>query len=140
MVFDSTRGKTVMFGGNQTMTAPFEAGLLSDTWEWDGKQWSKAADAGPSKRDHHGMSFDIARGKAVVFGGAVGRQFLGDTWEWDGKQWVEGKSLGPSARGGVPSMGYDTTRKRIVLVGGWGAVGPLDDIWEWSATGWTQAK
>jgi hypothetical protein len=62
---------------------------LGDTWEWDGKQWAKITEAGPPKRDHHGMTYDSQRGRVVIFGGAIGRQYMGDTWEWDGKQWKQ---------------------------------------------------
>lgn len=139
LAYDSNRGKIVLFGGNQSVSPPPEPGLLGDTWEWDGKQWTKVADAGPPKRDHHGMSYDRARGRVVLFGGWNGK-FFGDTWEWDGKQWAEVSAPGPSARGGVPSLAYDTNRKKTVLFGGWDATGPVSDIWEWDGKHWAQIK
>lgn len=137
MVYDSVRGKIVLFGGNQSLTPPPASGLLGDTWEWDGKEWTKVSDAGPLKRDHHAMSYDSKRGRTVLFGG-WNKDYLGDTWEWDGKEWLEIKSKGPSERGGVPSMSYDTNRKKVVLFGGWDASGAVSDIWEWDGKTWTK--
>lgn len=117
MVYDSIRGTILLFGGNQAATPPPHAGLFGDTWEWDGKQWTKLSESGPLKRDHHGMCFDVARGKAILFGG-WNTEFLGDAWAWDGREWAEIKSAGPSARGGVPSMAYDNNQKKVILFGG----------------------
>ena len=139
LVYDSKRGKAVLFGGNQATTPPPDQGLFGDTWEWDGKRWQKVAEGGPPKRDHHGMSYDRARGKVVLFGG-WNKTFLGDTWEWDGAKWVEIRSTGPSARGGVPSLAYDSDRKKVVLFGGWDENGPVSDVWEWEGKQWVRVK
>ncbi|HIE71069.1 MAG TPA: hypothetical protein EYP98_13340, partial [Planctomycetes bacterium] len=78
MVYDSVRGKVVMFGGQ----AP---GTTNDTWEYDGVNWTQVTTtSSPSARYAHAMAYDSARGKVVMFGGVVGSNgFFNDTWEYD---------------------------------------------------------
>ena len=105
MAFDGTRRRTVLFGGRN------HTGLLGDTWEWDGENWTQVADSGPARRHGHAMAFDPNRQRIVLFGGdANGR--LNDTWEWDGNEWVQQGDSGPSARI-HPAMAYDTGRSRL---------------------------
>ena len=125
-----TRGRVVVFGGRNA------AGLLGDTWEWDGESWTQVADSGPSKRFGHAMAFDRNRQRVVLFGGdSSGR--LSDTWEWDGNEWVQQEDTGPSARV-HPAMAYDTSRNRLVLFGGAAQDAGLGDTWEWDGTAWTE--
>jgi hypothetical protein len=35
MAFDESRGKTVLYAGAHSLVDS----TLSDTWEWDGKEW-----------------------------------------------------------------------------------------------------
>jgi hypothetical protein len=147
MVYDSRREKIVLFGGSgqRRKVVLFGGnplgtrGRLGDTWEWDGASWTKVLESEPLKRDHHGMAYDGARQRVVLFGGSSGK-FLGDTWTWDGVTWVQQEVTGPSARGGIPSMDYDTDRKRVVLFGGWDDTGPVSDVWEWDGKRWSQAN
>jgi hypothetical protein len=137
LAYDSRRNRVVLFGGNPHVTPPPGGGFLNDTWEFDGTHWTRVAEAGPSGRDHHAMTYDSRRGKVVVFGGWDG-VFLGDTWEWDGVTWTQAATTGPSARGGVPSLAFDSVGGKAVLFGGWGAAGALDDVWEWNGKQWTR--
>jgi hypothetical protein len=87
----------------------------------------------------HGMAFDLARSRLVVFGGTWNGQSLGDTWEWDGTNWTQVfPSVSPSARRD-PTMTYDAARGVVVMFGGSGPGSvPLRDTWEWDGTTWTQ--
>jgi hypothetical protein len=66
MVFDSARGHAVLFGGESA------AGILNDTWEWDGLAWTQQQDTGPSPRWHHALAFDLVHNLVVLFGGDPG--------------------------------------------------------------------
>lgn len=89
MVFDSARGRAVLFGGGSA------AGVLSDTWEWDGQAWTQQQDTGPSARSHHAMAFDLVHNRVVLFGGNPGDLVsLGDTWSWDGSTWTQIATFG----------------------------------------------
>jgi len=129
-VYDSDRGRVVVFGGR---TDP--GFYLADTWEWDGTDWMQSPAAGPPGREQHGMVYDEARHRTVLFGGTRSYQPLGDTWEWDGQQWAQVAAGGPSARG-VGAIGYDPVRGRTVLVGSvnWNPV--FQDHWEWDGLAW----
>jgi hypothetical protein len=72
MVFDVARGRVLLFGGYPS---------LSDTWEWDGANWTRVLTAAaPSGRYAHAFAYDTARERAVLFGGYSGTQ-VADTWE-----------------------------------------------------------
>lgn len=82
--FDSKRGALMVFGGADSK------GLLGDTWSWDGVEWKKLADQGPSLRVMGYMAYDKNRDRIVLFGGRLGAPGdAGDTWEWDGIKWME---------------------------------------------------
>jgi hypothetical protein len=133
MVFDATRGCTVLFGGAAVNS------LFGDTWEWDGEYWTQVADTGPSARSRAAMAFDIAFSRGVLFGGDAGGGLLGDTWHWDGSDWTQFADTGPSARAGH-AMCFDSDQIRTVLFGGRAAGGLSGDTWEWDGNEWTQIE
>ncbi len=145
MVFDSLRGRMVLFGG-ATGTSN-DQGCLGDTWEWDGAGWAQMLPEGdvPMARHLHAMTYDAERQRVVLFGGAARNAafagLLSDTWEWNGARWTNaGASLGvvPRARRNH-AMAYDPVRKRTVLFGGVdGANAILGDTWEWDGKAWTK--
>ncbi|MEK7449599.1 MAG: kelch repeat-containing protein [Planctomycetota bacterium] len=100
----------------------------------------------PGQRWAHALSYDEARGRTVLFGGAADggpleqpTKFLNDTWEWDGKDWVD-KALQtkPPARCGH-ALVYDSKRKKIILFGGChNENGYYNDTWEYDGAGWTE--
>jgi len=77
-----TDAATLLFGGAELETPPPE--LLGDSWTWDGDHWHQRQDMGPSPRWLAGVSWDAARTRGVLFGGATfspNPTYLGDTWE-----------------------------------------------------------
>jgi hypothetical protein len=82
------------------------------------------------------MTYDIARGVTVLFGGQmnVSPYLSNDTWEWDGTNWTQrNPPTSPTARAGH-AMTYDSARGVTVLFGGYNR---LEDTWEWDGTNWT---
>ena len=79
MAFNEELGVTQLFGG-QTGFA-FGVGVLGDTWQWDGTDWTQIPIAGPTPRSFTKMVYDSNRQRSVLFGGYNGTQFVGDTWE-----------------------------------------------------------
>ena len=122
---------TVLFGGVDA------SGYLSDTWEWDGVDWTQRTPASaPSARAVHAMAYDSARGMTVLYGGHP--SYLQDTWEWDGVNWQQrSPSTVPSGRQ-AHAMAYDSARGVTVLFGGLDGNGELGDTWEWAGVDWTQ--
>jgi hypothetical protein len=99
--------------------------------------WTQKQDVGPSSRTNHGLAYDGARQRVLLFGGDPGGPPLGDTWSWDGALWTQIADTGPSARQGF-AMVFDTTASRVVLFGGASGSNLLADTWTWDGTEWTQ--
>ncbi len=131
VAFDSVRGRTVLFGGVQSLLQP----PLSDTWEWNGSDWSlRTPLLSPPARLGHAMAFDSVRGRTVLFGGSG----LADTWEWDGTNWIQHTpTTAPPALFGH-GMVYDSARQRTLLFGATYVPGSPRMTWEWDGTNWTQ--
>ena len=86
MVYDSAHDQIVLFGGGISNNAQLNAGVLNDTWLWDGSNWTQAMPANsPPARNRFGMAFDAGHAQVILFGGRDGgSNFLGDTWTWSG--------------------------------------------------------
>ncbi len=134
MAYDAAHSQVVMFGG-------YNNSQLSDTWVWDGTNWTQKAPAhNPPAREGARMVYDAAHSQVVMFGGyAGGGANLSDTWVWTGSDWTQqSPANSPSARTGY-AMAYDEARQQTVLFGGYvGGSGVLADTWVWDGSTWTQ--
>jgi hypothetical protein len=82
--FDEAHGQLVLFGGGSS------AGLLSETWTWDGQRWHKVAPgSAPAARVGAGMAYDAHSRTTLLFGGAAapGADLAPETWAFDGGTW-----------------------------------------------------
>jgi len=138
LAFHAGSRRVVLFGGSHDDTR------LGDTWTWNGQRWMAASPATvemPPARAYHGMAYDAARDRIVVFGGfnpqVPGRK-LGDTWEWDGRSWTRAlpATAAPPPRA-TPAMVFDARRGRAVLVGGGDDRDEADGTWEHDGTRWS---
>ena len=113
MTYDRARHKVVLFGG----IGDLQSGLLADTWEWDGAQWTELTPAvSPPARTGGTLAYDEHRHVNVLFGGYE----TNDTWEWDGATWTERlPATSPSARGHAATA-YFGGAHAVVLFGGGG--------------------
>jgi hypothetical protein len=139
-VYDSMRGKIVMYGGYNAPQA------LGDTWEYDGatSTWSLRNPAlAPSPRWGAGMAYDSVRGRTVLYGGRSTWVGYDDTWEWDGTVWHLMATPPPPNRPPAlhqPAMAFDPVRGVTVLFGGLLGGGPTNQTWEWNGVVWKQAQ
>jgi len=133
LVYDSNRGVSVLFGGNNGQ-------FLSDTWEWNGINWIQQTPTNsPPARNYHAMAYDHTREVTVLFGGRVDDVIFDDTWEWDGTNWTKRTPISSPPARWIHSMAYDTNRGVVVLFGGGGDCGgACNDTWEWDGETWTQ--
>ncbi len=148
MAFDSARKRVVLFGGCGG-TAQGGTVLFSDTWEFDGKDWTRMTPAtSPPARVGHCMAYDSRRRRTVLFGGIQPRgsnsTYFEDTWEWDGKSWIQRTPpLRPFGRSGS-AMAFDSSRGKTVLFGGYRYMGSstkfLQDTWEWDGWTWNRLR
>jgi len=91
------------------------------------------------------MTFDAARGRAVLFGGSIqpfGQRYptqFADTWEWDGNTWTQRFAVQSPAARFAPALYFDATRSRVQLAGGQSTTAAADggyntivfaDAWE----------
>jgi hypothetical protein len=76
--------------------------------------WTQKQDIGPNKRTSHGLTYDGAGKRVILFGGDPGGPPLADTWDWDGALWTQVTDTGPSARQGL-AMTFDPTAGRVLL-------------------------
>jgi hypothetical protein len=134
-VYDSVRGKIVLFGGST------DQGVSGETWEWDGQSWVENRAARTEGRFNCAMAFDDARHRVIRFGGRYAGKPVGDTWEYDGRAWSRSSTIGPTPRNHT-AMGWDAGRKRAVLFGGHDfgldeeQVFVYGDTWEWNGMEW----
>ena len=99
----------------------------------------------PIERRRHGMAFDSARRRIVMFGGnaSTGNAKYGDTWEWNGHMWNQLSIADPEGDGNPSSrthisMAYDARRGKTIIYGGNTADGNQEDTWEFDGTSWEQ--
>jgi N-acetylneuraminic acid mutarotase len=120
MVYDSVRGKVLLFGGWNGST------FFNDIWAFDpdANTWTDLSPAGPlpSARLTHSLVYDSTNGVVYLFGGwKEGGIDLNDLWVYDpgANTWTERAPSGgpPAAREGQ-SMVYDSAANRVILFGG----------------------
>jgi hypothetical protein len=120
----------VLFGGYNS------SGNLSDTWIWDGTDWTEETPAtSPSARGDCAMKYDAARGQVVLFGGDGTTGALNDTWLWNGKNWTQAEPGTSPPASYAGAMAYDAADDRVVLFGG---LFNSDGTWTWDGTNWIQ--
>jgi hypothetical protein len=128
MVYDSYDNVVLLNGGQNA------GRLLSDTWVWNGVQWSRIVlDPSPPHHRTHAMGFDAGFATVVLFGGFAENGLATDTWlfgfdaGWGGMN----PPHRPSGRQD-PAMAYFPPLKQVVLFGGWsGGVDYRADTWTW---------
>jgi hypothetical protein len=135
MVFDSKRGRIVLFGGHSGQGEARRR--FGDTWEWDGRRWVEAKVTGPSPSPRNGAAaaFDAARGRVVLFGGSTQDGVSGETWEWDGKLWRENRAAATEGRFN-PVLAYATAWRKVVRFGGRFGGRTFGDTWEYDGRSW----
>ena len=144
MVYDSARGRVVLFGGATKFGSALVNGptsVLGDTWEWDGAGWiSTSIPVSPGARAGHAMAYDAARRRVVLFGGS-GSTTFGDTWLYDGVTWtLLNPAHAPTPRSNAAAA-YDSARQKLVVFGGLDASSTTNaETWEWDGTDWTQVQ
>lgn len=140
VVFDSNRGKAVLFGGATGWLGEDQWIMEDDTWEWDGTTWEqKFSETNPSPRISYAMAYDEKRGVTVLFGGDSSQGSLNDTWEWNGEWWVEQfPQTSPPLRC-CHHMYYDSEFGTVRVFGGYdGDQTFYNDVWEWDGSEWHQ--
>jgi len=131
LAWDVSRGRLVLTGGEGMSDGDGYDWVEMRTWEFDGTDWTVAADAAPA-------------GSTAVYDSGAARTtmiLVGSTpriWTWDGAGWTSATPGGaPSARSGH-ALAWDDFRKRLVLFGGFAGTTAMGDTWEWDGVLWTR--
>jgi hypothetical protein len=132
-------GTNVMLFGGQAGSAA--AGLLNDTWVWNGSTWTQLTPATvPFGRYGTGTS-NHGSNQVVMFGGQNTLYKLLETWIWNGSSqtWTQvsiANGVGPAAR--TDHMMAGNLAGTTVLFGGQGTNRQFNDTWTFNGTTWTQ--
>jgi len=144
MAYDTAGARAVLFGGD---SCGAEGAPCSDTWEWDGWDWSQRAPLrAPPGRSHASLAYDPVRGVVLLFGGIrtvppSPAEMLDDTWEWDGSTWLERRPPAAPWPRCQSMLAYDARRETVVLFGGLELdLSLLADTWEWDGQRWTERR
>jgi hypothetical protein len=129
LVWDSSRNTIVLFAYTRYELNPYDIPELSQTWTWDGTNWSQFETSGaPSgyERSPSRMVFDSAR-KTIAFVGLVAGTPI--MWTLQGSIWSKVSTVGTASESFV--IAADEARSEVVLLGKNG------DTWTWDGTRWT---
>lgn len=137
MTYVPTTRQVLLHGGfNETGT------LLDDLWAWNGLWWQRLETSmGPSARSQHGLAFDPASEKVLLFGGVGTQGALGDTWLLNvaSLAWERAQVASPSARRlfAISEAPVGSSRG-LMLFGGQNNEGAvLGETWLWNGQRWT---
>ncbi|MFZ1022754.1 MAG: kelch repeat-containing protein, partial [Thermoplasmata archaeon] len=141
IAYDNATQSVVLFGGyGETGTS---ASDTNDTWTYHGGTWTNVTGGlAPPPRWGGGLTYDVADGYLVLFGGysQTSNQGLSDTWNYSHGTWSKlTPAPSPAARFGF-GMVYDGATKKVFLFGGQNATTEktYSDTWTFSAGNWTQ--
>ena len=135
LLYDHQRRMPLLVGsaGNPLATGSPVTPVL--VWGWSGAAWSLLDANGPSFRGQPAVTYDVARGEVVMFGGLdASYRILGETWTW-GTQWRRrSPTTSPPATAGA-RMTYDWQRQLCVMAGGTSSSQDFQ-TWEWNGNDW----
>jgi len=148
MAYDPQLNAIVLYGGLVPNGA--EGSVASDTWTWDGVDWTEASadNHGPGPRAGSGM---VTAGHGVILfaGHFWNTQYFGDAWTWEGKAWVRADGAPRPPGRGDPAIAWNPDDSSLFVYGGLGArpdAGPgnlgvaLDDAWSMKNGAWSQLR
>jgi len=137
--YDPDRKRIVLHGGYAGRPRRDDR-FVTDTWEWDGVRWTRAATSGPEPRYGQAMIYDAARRRMLLFGGNDhSGHIYGDTWTWDGRAWTKISESGPPPRGGA-QLAWDAGTRSVLLFGGFARDTTYDDVWRWDGARWAKVE
>ena len=133
--YDAGLRKCVVVAEDVNMTK-----IGSETWLWDGVNWSQSTGSQPDKALMGGMAYDEARQQMVLLSTEM------KTWVFDGSGWtLKSPAHSPDyLRAAFFTLKYDPTRRKCVFFGGEVTVAEGDSLsypaktWEWDGQDWME--
>ena len=146
MVFDSTDGYVLLFGGYAYGSSP--AVYYNDTWTFSGGTWTNVTNLhapAPSPRSEFELADDPADHEVVLFGGFSAKDsHLNDTWTYSAGVWTNiTGTVGTSPPSTVwGSMAYDNQTESVILFGGLQGLTPsteyTNETWSFHDNKWVE--
>jgi hypothetical protein len=140
LVYDAKRERLVMFGGADGIDDGADDGYLNDTWALADGVWTPlSTSSNPAVRVGHAATYDLARDRVVVFGGAKSdpdtfvTQYYDDSWEYDGTDWTASAAPATPSPRYAQAAAFDVSHGRLVMFGGLSSF-PLDEVWTYDGT------
>jgi cysteine-rich repeat protein len=131
MAYDPVHGTIVLAGGAA------QSADLTDTWVYDGTDWTERLGAGWPALVGGSAAFDPVSGTVIAFGGQDINGYSGKTLSWNGTTWTDLAIAGPSERthGQMASTG-----DHIVWFSGAisGTSTPPPETWIFKSGAWSQ--
>ena len=132
----------------RSLTVGLVVALIGLHVESSGRQSPHDRDAQLGVRNGHAMTYDVDRGRVILYGGADASSVTADTWEWDGdaRRWRQISAEGPGPRT-FPALSYHEGAHHALLFGGnrvlFGKSDDTDtflnDTWLWQRGRWSRA-
>jgi hypothetical protein len=140
MAYDDATQQIVLYGGQSATPTGGVLDLLSDTWTWDGTDWTQRAPAtSPPPTIFLPMAYDV--GTQTVIGVRDNDPTPStSTWQWDGTNWGRLTTThNPSWPKQGAGIAYSTDASTMVLFGTVYGLGVTTDLktWTFKANTWT---
>jgi len=137
--YDPVHQNILAFGGDSRM--PGEATLVydSDTWAWDGLEWTESAVSGPSLIAPS-IAFDPTSGKVILTGANGTTDSVNETWSWNGSSWQQLHPVASPPARIQSALAEDPSAGQLVLFGGLQTNGKLSDTWVWNGSTWIRKQ
>jgi hypothetical protein len=127
IAYDGARGVVVLYGGMAS-----GGGTLTDTWEYNGKDWSSKETTGKPAAGAGCMAYDAKNKVCVLHGGAQN-----ETWTFDGKDWVQKSTSNSPGGRNYAGACYDPVGQRVLLYGGSKDRAVNHELWAFDGADWT---
>ena len=148
MAYDPSHQVVVLYGG--LVQDNNEGVAASDTWTWNGSDWTLISAITKAPGDREGPRMVTAGNRVMLFGGRwYNVKYFGDAWTWDGKAWSRVDSNPtPPGRANAAVIWNPMDESLFVYGGtglrsdaGIGALGKsLGDAWSLKNGAWTETK
>lgn len=140
MAYDDATQQIVLYGGQSATPSGGVLDLLSDTWTWDGTDWTQRAPVkSPPPTIFLPMAYDAGTQTVIAVRDNDPTPST-STWKWDGTNWVTLTTMGhPSWPKQGAGIAYSSDSSAIVLFGTVYGLGVTTDpkTWTFKSNTWT---
>jgi hypothetical protein len=140
MAYDRDRGRVVLFGGFNYMADGKTIQSLSDTWEFDGTDWTRVAETGPAALKPV-LVYDQARQETILLGTNAESATVMYAWNPESSSWdARTPSTLPPCMNEAEVV-YQVHNQRLLVAGGLCSdSGFRDELYEWDGSNWSHIE